>query len=161
MDNVKTNIASSRRHRRPERARTGTKLTITLPITLSIVSAQIVDVGRRTYAVPLPRFRRPSASTRRACGTSMAGGDDVAGHYAARSAGYALFRIDVPPGPRRQIVHRRSRRLAGPRLVVDQALVQQDIVSSRTARPARECGGSPGRPSSEISASGSCRRRGP
>jgi len=130
MDIVKTNIGKLGGVIDVQSERgTGTKLTITLPITLAIVSALIVDVGGRTFAVPL-------ATVSEAIRLDEAGVRNLDGREVMTLRGTTLplcrltrlFRIDVPPGPRRQFVIVAavgSRRLG---LVVDQLVGQQDIV---------------------------------
>lgn len=130
MDIVKTNIGKLGGVIDVQSERgTGTKLTITLPITLAIVSALIVDVGGRTFAVPL-------ATVSEAIRLDEAGVRTLDGREVMTLRGTTLplcrltrlFHIDVAPGPRRQFVIVAavgSRRLG---LVVDQLVGQQDIV---------------------------------
>ncbi len=108
----------------------GTKMTITLPITLAIVSALLIRVAEHTFAIPL-------ASVSEAIGFDDAGLRVIDGREVMTLRGTTLpiARLDrlltldrLTPPPRRQyavVAALGTRRLG---LVVDQLLGQQDIV---------------------------------
>jgi len=108
----------------------GTKMTITLPITLAIVSALMIRVAEQTFAIPL-------ASVSEAVGFDDSGLRVVDGREVMTLRGTTLpvahvdklLNLNRPsPAPRRQYVvvaTLGARRLG---LVVDQLLGQQDIV---------------------------------
>ncbi len=108
----------------------GTKMTITLPITLAIVSALLIRVGEHTFAIPL-------SSVSEAIGFDDAGLRVVDGREVMTLRGTTLpiARLDTllalhraSPPPRRQyavVAALGTRRLG---LVVDQLVGQQDIV---------------------------------
>jgi len=108
----------------------GTKMTITLPITLAIVSALLIRVGDHTFAIPL-------ASVSEAIGFDDVGLRVVDGREVMTLRGTTLpiARLDSllsltrpTPPPRRQyavVAALGARRLG---LVVDQLVGQQDIV---------------------------------
>ena len=108
----------------------GTKMTITLPITLAIVSALLIRVAENTFAIPL-------ASVSEAIGFDDAGLRVVDGREVMTLRGTTLpiARLDrllslnrQAPPPRRQyaVVAALGVRRLG--LVVDQLVGQQDIV---------------------------------
>ncbi len=120
----------------------GTKLTITLPITLAIVSALIVDVGGRTFAVPLSTVSE--AIRLDEGGVRVLDGREVMtlrGSTLPLCRLTRLFHVEVSPGSRRQFVIVAavgSRRLG---LVVDQLVGQQDIVIKPLGRSLRDVRG--------------------
>jgi two-component system, chemotaxis family, sensor kinase CheA len=108
----------------------GTKMTITLPITLAIVSALLIRVAEQTFAIPL-------ASVSEAVGFDDSGLRVVDGREVMTLRGTTLPVVHVDtlwdltrsvPAPRRRYVvvaTLGARRLG---LVVDQLLGQQDII---------------------------------
>jgi len=108
----------------------GTKMTITLPITLAIVSALLIRVDEHTFAIPL-------ASVSEAIGFDDAGLRMVDGREVMTLRGTTLpiarlenllSLVRSAPPPRRQyavVAALGARRLG---LVVDQLVGQQDIV---------------------------------
>jgi two-component system chemotaxis sensor kinase CheA len=110
----------------------GTKMTITLPITLAIVSALMVDVAGHTFAIPLSTVSE--ALSLDAGGTRMLDGREV---ITLRGTTLPLCRLDRvlrltrPAGqtaPHRSyvvVVALGNRRLG---LVLDHLVGQQDIV---------------------------------
>lgn len=120
----------------------GTKLTITLPITLAIVSALLVDVAGRTYAIPLASVSE--AIRFEEAGVRVVDGREV---MTLRGSTLPLCRLDrllqlsTPSGWRRQFVvvaSLGSRRLG---LVVDHLYGQQDIVIKPLGRSLRNVRG--------------------
>jgi two-component system chemotaxis sensor kinase CheA len=107
----------------------GTKLTITLPITLAIVGALIVRVAGRTYAVPLSTVQEAVRLDPRA--VHRVEGREV---FTLRGASLTLCRLarhfahdEGDAGPRGHVVVAQiGQRRVG--FVVDQLLGQQDIV---------------------------------
>jgi two-component system chemotaxis sensor kinase CheA len=130
MDVVKTNISKLGGVIDVQSERgIGTKMTITLPITLAIVSALLVEVSGRTYAIPL-------ASVSEAIRFDGSGVRVVDGREVMTLRGSTLplcrldrlLRLEVNQRRRRQFVVVASlgtRRLG---LVVDHLFGQQDIV---------------------------------
>lgn len=108
----------------------GTKMTITLPITLAIVSALLIRAADQTFAIPL-------ASVSEAVSFDDSGLHTVDGREVMTLRGTTLpiahldqllDMVRVSPMPRRQyvvVITLGARRLG---LVVDQLLGQQDIV---------------------------------
>lgn len=132
MDVVKTNIArlGGVIDVQSERG-IGTKMTITLPITLAIVSALLVEVGTHTFAVPLNSVTEALAFD--GTGVRVVDGREV---MTLRGTTLPLCRMDrlfgiasaERPGKVRRFVvvaTLGSRRLG---LVVDHLVGQQDIV---------------------------------
>ncbi|MBN2194334.1 MAG: chemotaxis protein CheA [Polyangiaceae bacterium] len=143
MDVVKTNIGKLGGVIDVQSERgIGTKLTITLPITLAIVSALIVDVAGRTYAIPLATVSE--AIRLDESGVRVVDGREVMtlrGSTLPLCRLHRLLRLDVPPGWRRQFVVVAAvgnRRLG---LVVDDLFGQQDIVIKPLGRSLREVRG--------------------
>jgi two-component system, chemotaxis family, sensor kinase CheA len=115
----------------------GTKMTITLPITLAIVSALIIRVGEHTFAIPLASVSE--AITFDGSGVRVVDGREV---MTLRGATLPLCRLDrllrlrepAPGTARRRFVVVASlgnRRLG---LVVDYLIGQQDIVIKSLGR---------------------------
>ncbi len=109
---------------------TGTKFTITLPITLAIISALIVRVAGRTFAVPLTAVQEALLLSREAIRTVE--GRDV---ITLRGATLPLCRVDdlfglerTDPKPKKSyvVVTALGNRKLG--LIVDELFGQQDIV---------------------------------
>jgi two-component system chemotaxis sensor kinase CheA len=136
MDVVKTNISKlggvidlqSERH-------IGTKITVTLPVTLAIVSALLIRIAGRTFAMPLT-----SVSEALSFEDSMAQPIDGRETMTLRGATLPLCRLDrffqfdvTKPSRRRFVVvaNMGVRRLG---LVVDDLLGQQDIVIKALGR---------------------------
>src|SRR5690606_20818115 len=131
MDIVKTNISKLGGvidvH---SEAGIGTKMTITLPITLAIVSALLIRVGGQVFAVPLSSVSEALAFD--ASGVHVVDGREV---MTLRGATLPLCRLDrllrlqdpVSAGARRFVVvaSMGTRRLG---LIVDHLYGQQDIV---------------------------------
>jgi two-component system chemotaxis sensor kinase CheA len=121
----------------------GTKMTITLPITLAIVSALIVRVGEQTFAIPLASVSEAIAFD--APGVRVIDGREV---MSLRGTTLPLCRLDVLLGmDRRGKTARRrfvvvaslgNRRLG---LVVDHLYGQQDIVIKSLGRSLRKVRG--------------------
>ncbi len=108
----------------------GTKMTITLPITLAIVSALMIRVAEQTFAIPL-------ASVSEAVGFEDSGLRVVDGREVMTLRGTTLpvahvdklLSLQRPaPAPRRQYVVVATLGMRRLGLVVDQLLGQQDIV---------------------------------
>lgn len=143
MDVVKTNIGKLGGVIDVQSERgIGTKLTITLPITLAIVSALIVDVGGRTFAIPLATvseaIRLDEAGVRVLDGREVM---SLRGSTLPLCRLARLFRVEVAAGPRRQFVIVAAvgaRRLG---LIVDQLYGQQDIVIKPLGRSLRDVRG--------------------
>jgi two-component system chemotaxis sensor kinase CheA len=116
----------------------GTKMTITLPITLAIVSALMVDVAGHSFAIPLSTVSE--ALSLDAGGTRLLDGREV---ITLRGATLPLCRLERvlklvrPPGqtvPHRSyvvVVSLGNRRLG---LVLDHLVGQQDIVITPLGR---------------------------
>ncbi len=121
----------------------GTKMTITLPITLAIVSALIVRVGDQTFAIPLASVSEAIAFD--APGVRVVDGREV---MTLRGTTLPLCRLDVLLGidRRGKPLRRRfvvvaslgNRRLG---LVVDHLYGQQDIVIKSLGRSLRKVRG--------------------
>jgi two-component system, chemotaxis family, sensor kinase CheA len=131
MDVVKTNISRLGGvidvHSEPG---IGTKMTITLPITLAIVGALMVTVGRETYALPLASVSEAIAFD--GSGVRVVDGREV---MTLRGTTLPLCRLDQhlrirrhdqPPRRRFVVVSAVGSRRLG--FVVDHLIGQQDIV---------------------------------
>jgi chemotaxis signal transduction protein len=109
----------------------GTKMTITLPITLAIINVLLVEIGARLFAVPLASVEEAIALDRARCGPSRAARcSPCAGRRCPSAASRACS--GSPPrfrarSPRAFVVIAQvgNRRLG---FVVDELVGQQDIV---------------------------------
>jgi two-component system chemotaxis sensor kinase CheA len=107
----------------------GTKFTITLPITLAIIRALIVEVHDRTFAIPLANVREAVALTR---GQTF----HVDDHEVMTLRGSTLrlcrlskhFELDVPDDPEKQFVVVTTAGTVRIGLVVDKLIGGQDVV---------------------------------
>jgi len=131
MDVVKTNIKNLKGsvHTQSESGK-GTKLTLTLPLTLAIIDALMVEVAGETFAIPLDAV----SETTKIKAEKLA---DVNSRKAVTLRGEVLGVVelsellDLPPYPEERsilpivIVHDNDRRVG---LVVDRLLERQEIV---------------------------------
>jgi len=121
----------------------GTKFTVTLPITLAIIQALVVEVSGRTYAMPLSTVQEVLSLRDEDVAT-------IEGHEVLTLRGQTLplcrleellrlSREAPPPARPRVVVARVAARRLG--LVVDAIIGQQDIVIKALGRSLRQVRG--------------------